>query len=85
MRRAFQMLIGGIGVEDEDVGAAAGRDLAQLVPAELQRVVVGGGGQSLARREAEAHQHFKFGVQGDAGHGAHDRRAGSGEVMRIGC
>ncbi len=84
MRRAFQMLDGGIAIEDEDVGAAARRDLAELVPAKLKRVVVGGGGERFARRESEAHQHFEFGVQRDAGHGAHGRCARGGQVMRIG-
>lgn len=47
---------GGIGVEDENVGAAAGGDKAEFAPSELQRVVVGGGGKGLARREAEPDQ-----------------------------
>ena len=40
---------GRIGVQNQNIGAAAGGDLAQFIPAELDRVVVGGGGQSLAR------------------------------------
>ncbi len=52
MRRAFQMLTVGIAIHHEDVGAAAGRDLAEFVPAELKRIVVGGRGQRLARARA---------------------------------
>jgi len=62
---------GRIGVHDENIGAASGGDQAQLVPAELDRVVVGGGGQRLARRKPQPDQQFKLGVQGDSGHGTH--------------
>jgi hypothetical protein len=39
----------GVAVHYEDVGAAAGGNLSQLIPAELERIVVGGRGQRLAR------------------------------------
>jgi hypothetical protein len=29
-------ILGGIGIEDEDIGAAAGRDESKLIPAELE-------------------------------------------------
>ena len=59
-----------------------GAMMAQLGPAELQCVVVGGGGEGFARREAEAHQHFQFRVFEMPGNGAEDGRAGCGEVVR---
>ena len=59
-------VLDGVSVDHENVCAAAGSDLAQLVPAELQAVVVGGGGQSFARGEPQAHQQFQLGMHGDA-------------------
>jgi len=54
---------GGVGIEDEDVGAATGCDEAKLVPAELERVVVGGSGEGFARRQAETDKQLKLGVK----------------------
>ena len=36
-------------IDNENVGATPGKDLAQLIPAELQCVVVCCGGESLTR------------------------------------
>src|ERR1039458_1324191 len=75
---------GGVAVDDEDVGAASGGDLAQLVPAELEAVVVGGGGQGLAWRKPQADKQLQLSVHGNAGQGALDRRSGGGQIVREG-
>ena len=84
MRRAFQMFCVGLPSTIENVRAAARGDQAKLVPAELQAVVIGGGGQGLPRAEAQPDQQLQFGVHPDARQRAVDRRAGGCQVMRIG-
>jgi len=39
-----------IGIENEDIGATAGRDLPEFVPAKLQGIIVGCRGKGFARR-----------------------------------
>src|SRR5438270_13540637 len=51
-----------VGIHYKDVCATAGRDKPQLIPVELQRVVVGGSRQRLARSETEPAQHLQLHV-----------------------
>ena len=84
MRRAFQTLVVGSESRTRMSARRPGAIGAELVPAKLERVVVGGGGQSFARREPEAYQHLEFNVLGDAGQRAHHGRSRCGQIVRVG-